>query len=234
MGTRSGTPMRTDNDSRLTVAMRWSIVGVAVVVLAGLVTAAWLLLTPPGAPDSPPGTAPTTSAGSQNSPGDGSFPSDAGTSTPPTPQAGPSPGATPVEGSEVLPPTDQNTPRNRLPLLPQPTPLISAPLPDAASASGELVAGFPSAVAAPAPGDDVLDSAITSDGSTMQATLKARTDATAATVSDYFRQMWAGLGLTPTGGGEVAASDPFTTVTLAVAESGTGTIYTVFATLRTE
>lgn len=197
--------------------MRGVIIGVTVIVLIGLGIAAWMLLTP------------RVPAGASESPVPGTSATGAG-----TPLAGPSPEATPVDGSEVPAPEEGTAPSDRLPALPQPTPLIAAPLPENASATGELVAGFPSSIASAAGDDEVLESSVTSDGRTMQAALKARTDATPATVTDRFRASWSALGLTPTGGEQVSASDPFTTVTLAFTESGTGTIYTVYATLRTE
>lgn len=206
-------------------------------VLIGLIAAAVLLLAPPGAPDSsaPPVSAPSSSPDDEDSDEDsaGGGPGGDGGAAP-TPEVGPSPGATPVDGSEVPAPTDPTAPVNRLPELPQPAPLVEAPLPESAFASGELVSGFPAAVAGPAPGDQVLESSVASDGGTMQAALKARSDASPETVATHFRQAWADLGLTTTGNDEIAASDPFTAVTLAISQSGTGTIYTVFATLRTE
>lgn len=230
MGTRFGTRTRTPEDSGLTAAMRWSIIGVTAVVLAGLTAAAWLLLAPPGVPgasvSATPETPPVDGAHDEGSPSENTPSS--------SPDPGPSPGAAPVEGSEVLAPTDSTPPLHRLPALPQPTPMVHAPLPVNASARGEVVTGFPTAVAGPRAGDDVLDSSLTSDGDTMQAALTARTDATPEDVAAHFRSAWGALGLTPTGGDQIAASDPFTSVTLAVHESGTGTVYTVFATLRTE
>ncbi|GAA3923405.1 hypothetical protein [Microbacterium invictum] len=217
--------------------MRWAIIGVAAVVLAGLTVAAWLLLASPGAPGAGmPATAPSSgaSAGTPSDDDDAPPASDDGSSTETTPNAGPSPDSAPVDGSEVLPPADSAAPSNRLPPLPQPTPLVEAPLPENASARGKLVDGFPAVVAGPAPGDDVLESSITSDGTTMQAALTARTDDSPDAVAEHYRATWSTLGLAPTAGETVSATDPFTSVTLAITESGTGTVYTVFATLRTE
>ena len=228
MGTRSGAQTRTADHAGITPALRWAIIGVTIIVAMGLTAAAWLLL---GRPASPPVTTDATQ------PGSGAIRANdvpSGDAQRVPPQTGPSPGSTPVDGSEVLPPGASTTPTNRLPEVRQPTPRVATPLPASATQRGALVEGFPSDIAGPAPGDDVIESSIVSDGLTLQAALTARTEATPDMVTAYFGAAWNRSGLSPTGGDATAASDPFTSVTLAVAATGTGTIYTVFATLRTE
>lgn len=197
--------------------MRWAIAGVAIVMGAGLAAAAILMVRMPAAPP------PTTDAlpGASGAPGVSQTPT-------PTP--------TPVDGSEVLPPEPHQTESARLPALPQPTPLIAAPLPPDAAAQGAIVAGFPVTLAGPAPQSDVIDSSIASDGTTMQAALTARTDEAPDAVAAHYRDAWAALGLSPAGGdgADLAYTDRFTSISLAVSETGTGTVYTLYATLRTE
>lgn len=195
--------------------MRWAIAGVAIVMAVGLAAAAVLMVRMPG---EPPATTDAL-AGASASPG--------------APQA---PAPTPVDGSEVLPPEPHQTESARLPALPQPTPLITAPLPADAAAQGSIVAGFPVTLAGPAPQSDVIDSSIASDGTTMQAALTARTDEAPDAVAAHYRDAWAALGLSPAGGdgADLAYTDRFTSISLAVSETGTGTVYTLYATLRTE
>lgn len=204
---------REDHDRRTTTAtMRWVIATVAVVVAAGLGWAAW-----------------TTTLGGQAAPGPSASDATAGAA------AGPSPRATPVQGSEVTTPQSDQSVTGRLPALAPPTPLVAPPLPADAAEQGGLVAGFPTPVAGPVAESDVIDSSVSSDGATMQAALNARTDQTPTAIVDHYRAVWGELGLAPSAaGGDLAYADRFTSVTLAVRETGTGTVYTLFATLRTE
>jgi len=206
---------RTQQDRGATTAtMRWVIAAVGAVVVAGLVWAAWAATagTPDAATPLPGGSASAA------------------------PTTGASPGATPVDGSEVVAPVAGATDAARLPALTAPTPLAAAPLPAEAAEQGGLVAGFPEQVAAPAPSSEVIDSSVTSEGTTMQAALNARTALSGADVTEHYRAAWTALGLAPVAGdaAALAYADRFTSVSLAVRTSGTGTIYTVFATLRTE
>ncbi|MCC4908019.1 hypothetical protein [Microbacterium sp. cx-59] len=148
---------------------------------------------------------------------------------------GPAPGATPVDGSEVLPPTSGEDP-NRIPPREADPPIVSAPLPAAASASGHLVTGFPASVVGPATGDDVIDSSVSPEGTTLQVTLTARSDRGADEIRTHFRELWASFGLLAREASvqnQLFASDT-ASVTLDVVETGTGTVYSLFATLRTE
>lgn len=219
MGTRERANARSGDGRALTRGMRWAIAGVAIVVAAGLATAAVLMVRMPAAP--PPAA--------DALPGASGAPGVSQTQTP-------TPAPTPVDGSEVLPPEPHQTESARLPALPQPTPLIAAPLPADAAAQGSIVDGFPVTLAGPAPQSDVIDSSIASDGTTMQAALTARTDEAPDAIAAHYRDAWAALGLAPAGGdgADLAYTDRFTSISLAVSETGTGTVYTLYATLRTE
>lgn len=216
MGTPVGTDRRrADHERAKTTRTQWWVIGgVAALVVAGLAWAAWTATSQTG----DAGSAPTTTAAAA------------------VPTTGASPDATPVDGSEVVEPTPDQMDADRLPALPQPTPRVAVPLPANASMQGAIVDGFPSAVAGAAPDSDVVDTSVSSDGTTMQAAMSARTDRSPSDVADHYRGMWAALGLAPATDGtdDVAYSDAYTSVSLAIRESGTGTLYTVFATLRTE
>jgi len=210
-GTSSGTTTR-----GLTPAMRTVLWVVAGTVLLGIAVAVWLLVTAPGS-----GAAPDPESGATSGA---------------TPTHGAIPGATPTTGSEVQPPDSAATPSDRLPPLPESSPLVSDPLPASGSASGELVTGFPADLMGPAPDSQVLESSIATEGSTMQVTLVARTDAAADDVREHYRALWAGLGLIATAGeeGTVAYSDSFSSLSLAFSpSSGTGTVYMIFGVFRT-
>lgn len=209
MGTRLDAHARPQT-GKLSTAMRWTLAAVGAVVVAGVVATLMLFFAPATTPQA---ATPSTST-----------------------TAGPAPNATPVDGSEVQPPADQSAPSDRLPPLPVAVPLVTAPLPATSSARGELVTGFPIAVAGPAPGADVIESSVSSSGTVMQIALTARTDATPEDVTAHYRSLWAGLGLSDAGGEDALAyASPFSSITLAFTDgSGTGTVYAVYATLRTE
>lgn len=216
MGTETNAdePRMQHGRGTLTTSMRWVISAVGLVVVAGLAWATWAATT--GAPGA---AAPTPE-----------------TATSAAPTTGASPGATPVDGSEVVAPVAGATDATRLPALAAPVPLVTAPLPADAAEQGGLVTGFPEQVAAPTTGSEVIDSSVASEGRTMQAALNARTAQSVADVTEHYRAMWTALGLAPASerAATLAFADSFTSVSLAVRESGTGTLYTVFATLRTE
>lgn len=207
-----GTPRRR---SRRAVVVVLAVALVAVIG-AGVVVASW--------PSSDPGAAapnaqPTVST---------EAPSDAAT-------PGPAASATPVDGSEVLPPTSDE-PLNRIPPREPAPPTLSGPLPAADSAQGRLVAGFPVAVIGPAAGDEVIDSSVAPEGTTLQVTLTARSARDAEAIRDHFRALWLPFGLTAQtrDTDELSFRSATASVTLDVVGTGTGTVYTVFATLRAE
>ncbi|WP_194409700.1 hypothetical protein [Microbacterium cremeum] len=204
-----------------TRALRWVLWAVGAAVVAGLAIALWGF----------------TADGDAGAPGASGAPGavDATTAPTPRPTRGPLPGAEPTTGSEVQAPDATAPSADRLPALSTPSPLVSAPLPDSGSASGELVDGFPTGVMAPAPPSEVLQSSIATEGDTMQVTLQARTDATPDEVSQHYRAVWSGLGLAATGssdGADTSYSDALSSLTLAFTSSGTGTVYTVYGVFR--
>ena len=185
---------------------------VAVVVTLGLATAAWLAFAP-------------GPAGSGSSPG--------GETRAAT--TGPEAGAPAVEGSEVLPPDATATRPDRLPDLATTVPRVSVPLPASGSAEGALVDGYPADLAPPAEGSEVIDTTVTTEGDTMQFSLRARTGADAATILEHYRGLWAGLGLVPAPTAQTDAlgyTDAYSSVTVTAEAGGTGLVYTIYGVLR--
>lgn len=224
MGTTEGADAPETTTRAVTRGMRWALIGIAVIVAAGLIWAGSLLVVPPGAD------------GSADTPRSGSAPGPTGSpATPATPTTAP----TPVNGSEVLPPETGQSDAARLPARTQASPLVVAPLPPDATAQGKLVDGFPTSVAAPVAGTEIIYSSIATEGMRMQAGLTARTEQSATEIADHYRALWASLGLAPAGGDDdddatVSYSGPFTSISLTTSETATGLVYKLFGTLRTE
>lgn len=211
---REGTEQNT-RGAGLTPAMRTVLWIVGALVVAGLATTIWLFATGGG-----PGTAA----------------SDPGSGPAATPTRGPIPGATPTTGSEVQTPDPTASAADRLPPRADATPLVTEPLPASGSAKGELVRGFPVDAMGPAPDSEALESSIATEGATMQVTLVARADSSAADLRAYYRTLWSGLGLaaTESGDGSMTYSDGFSSLSLAFSPaSGTGTVYMIFGVFRT-
>lgn len=188
--------------------IRATLIAVGVIAALGIGTAVWLLVSPPPAGGGASADPPAASQG-----------------------PGPDPTATPVAGSEVQTPDPTSAPLERIPPRTAQVPRITGPLPESASATGEIVEGFPVELAAPAADSDVLDTSIASEDTAMQFALVARTDATADAVRAYYASLWTELGLTPDG---AAFRDAYTSISVTVDESGgTGTVYTVYGVLRT-
>ncbi len=221
----------------LTPGMRRVLLIVGALTAVGLAMTLWLSVGGGGSllSGTPGGgaAAPGDSSSGDSAPGTQPTPSDGGPLPETTP--GPVPEATPTTGSEVPDPDPTAPPGNRLPPLPQPSPLVDPPLPASASASGTLVDGFPRAIMAPAPGSDVITSAIATDGDRMQVTLVARSDASADDVRAHYSTLWASLGLTDAGSAPGGASFSHSFATLSLAFSppgGTGTVYAVYGVFR--
>ncbi|GAA1222236.1 hypothetical protein [Rhodoglobus aureus] len=89
------------------------------------------------------------------------------------------------------------------------TPLITGPLPESATAVGELVAGFPTSIISLPTGAEVVSSAIATEGDRMQATVVATSTASQDEVHRYFERVLTPLGLR---GAETPAA-PGTTAT---------------------
>lgn len=188
--------------------MRIALVATGAIVAIGLGAAGWLSIatpTPAG-----PGAAPAVAV--------------------PAAPAGAAASGTPVAGSEVLPPAEPapgGLPRTWT------TPRVQAPLPASSSATGELVAGYPTDLAAPAPGSEVLDTSVASDVGAMQFTLRARTDEPIEEVIAYYRSIWSGLGLAAATDADASYRDDYSAVTISAQATGTGSTYTVSGVLRT-
>lgn len=225
--------------SALTPAMRWTLAGVSLVTAAGIVSAVGMLASRPGDVTGAPASS-ASAATAWDDPASAEPRSDPATADghddalPPTPGA--VPGAPRVEGSEVLPPEPGDVPNDRVPPLPPRRPLVTSPLPADGHLQGALVTGFPTAVAGPVSPAEVIDSAITAEDVTMQATLTARTELSPGDVRAHYGALWASLGLAPSSDPAATSySDEYSAITLAFAPtSGTGTVYTVYAVLRTE
>lgn len=200
-----------------TTTMRWVIAAVGAVAVAGLGWAVWT----------------TTLGGSSSGMSLEDRSTSASASASPPVRSGASPGATPVAGSEVQVPDPAATDTAQLPARTSPTPLVAAPLPPDASLQGGLVENFPNMIAGVTEASDVIDSSITSDGETLLAAVNARTDETPTEIADHYRQVWNDAGLSPVAGRvDLAFSDQYSSATLSTRESGTGTLYTVYVTLR--
>ncbi|KQP73822.1 hypothetical protein ASF40_00065 [Microbacterium sp. Leaf288] len=166
--------------------------------------------------------------------------------TPPVPSPsasvtqGPLPDATPTTGSEVPQTPESETETDSaggLPALPPPASLLTEPLPESASGSGQLVDGFPAEVMGPAPGAEVVQNDIATEGGVMQVSLLARTDASPEQVSDHYAKLWASKGLVaapPSPDGSLSYTSAFDSLTLAFTPAaGTGTVYMVHGVFRT-
>lgn len=210
---------------RWTTPMRVAVVSVAVLVAAGIVLIVMLTAASPPAAESGPTAASPTAL--------------------PT-TAGPHPGATPTTGSEVLPPSptdpdaaappDASTPGPGLPPLQKTDPLMSAPLPPSGARDGALVAGYPASIAGPLPGSAIVTSALSTEGSVMQLTLVAVSSASVDELRAHYRRLWASLGMTDqlSDDGTVTSAGAHESLTLSVADSGTGNRYTIYGVFRTE
>lgn len=186
-------------------------VGAAVVI--GVIVVIALLNAPTGAPA-----------------GASATPSSSATTGP-----GPSPDATPADGSEVPSPEPSASATSGLPPRTPDEPLVTTPLPESATADGELVDGFPSDVMGPPDDTTIVSSSIASEADVMQVTLVARTDASQEDVLAHYRSLWSDLGLTdsPTESADLSYANEYSSLTLAFTpSSGTGTVFMVYGVLK--
>lgn len=100
-------------------------------------------------------------------------------------------------GKEQAPSRATKTPY-RLPSAEPLAPLISTPLPKAASARGAIAAGFPTAVIPLAPASSVTYSSVSSDRKRLQAGLDATSKLAPDEVLGFYRTKLAPLGLVAT------------------------------------
>jgi hypothetical protein len=205
---RSRTPESMDGRPALTPRMRGALFVIAAVAAIGLALAGAVALAPTA-----PSVDPTPVA---------------------APPAGPQPGATPVAGSEVQE-SAVRTPVPRAALLPAPpAPRVSPPLPTTASAEGGLVAGYPADLAGPADGSTILDTSVSASADALQFALRARSDASPEALRAQYSDRWARMGLAGPGPDPDAPAftDSYSSVTMTVEATGTGSVYTIFGVLR--
>ncbi|MFF1879663.1 hypothetical protein [Leifsonia sp. NPDC058230] len=157
---------------------------------------------------------------------------DPGTGAPPTDAAIP-----PADGkrftTEVQPPGEatQGLPASKV--LPE---LVSAPLPESASAVGALAKGYPAKALPAAPGSKIRNSSVASDKTHLQVTLTAKTDAEVTEVVAFYRTALANYGMydTPSpalnGATAVSFSRGANSVTVTATPGSGGTTYVVFGT----
>ena len=170
--------------------------------------------------------------GQTPSAGDASSPSSPATS-PPAP--GPSPQGTPVDGSEVLPPVS-GAPSTGVPRMTPAPPLWDGPAPETDAAEGRLVKGYPVDLAGPLQGDTVVSSSVTSQSTTLQAALTARSPKSLEDVRSHFAELWSDLGLAKQSDedAQLAYGGRAASMSLTVTTGGTGTTYVVFAVIEVE
>ncbi|MWV48076.1 hypothetical protein GRS96_02150 [Rathayibacter sp. VKM Ac-2803] len=183
------------------------------------------------------------------SPGDasGSRPI-AGSATPAVSQAPPATGAASPGGLATVTPSTPSTPAAlaaepdpEAPLevsgpapvetgLPASAPraaLIALPLPAAASSSGAVVDGYPSAVVAPVPGSIVASSSVEPAGDVLRSGLTATVALDAEQITEHYRDSLAAQGFTsaaveaPDGGSATLFTAGEDTVSLSVTPTGT-------------
>lgn len=116
-------------------------------------------------------------------------------------------------------------------------PLLSGPAPTTASKSGSLVDGFPARI--PVVHASTIDnSAVSSSGDNVQATLVAKTTMSAADLLYFYQSAFAKTGLIATEVPAVGGSTAFSfthsndTVTLTVTSTKSGANYSLYAVLR--
>lgn len=149
----------------------------------------------------------------------------------PAPTPSPTPTRAAGSGTEVLPPTATPTTPH---LGVDPTPLFTEPLPKTASATGKLVAGFPTKVISVPSGTKIVSSSISTQGDRMQLSLVGTSPASVGDVQSYFQGTFSTLGLTaavtPSAPGTVATtySRGSDRITVTTAAGSDGTQLTVF------
>lgn len=205
--------MRNGDSPALTRGMKVAIAVIGLVMVVGIAVIGVLAMNRPATDQTAPGATPSAQA---------------------TPTKGPVPGATPTSGSEVQPPTAP--PHTGLPPRETPKPLIPAPLPESATRSGGLAAGFPDDIVGPMDRSDVVSSAIATEGTVMQVDLVAATAATPDEIRAHYSKLWKSHGLQEQAApdGTLTCIGPYESATLAVEKSGTGYRYMIHAVFRTE
>lgn len=183
-----------------------------------------------------PGPSGSASTGSQPKPSANSKPSEA--AAPVNPKA---PAATPDPSRplEVVPPAPSTA--AGLPKSKTPAPLVTLPLPAAASANGALAAGFPSSVIETAPSSALKSSSVSPQEAILQVSLVAISPDEPQAIIAFYQKQFATLGLgaaeAPSNAGSSAmwftrGSDKITVT--ATPHQGGGTEYNIFGVLHAE
>lgn len=139
--------------------------------------------------------------------------------------------AAPRKSTEVLPEQPENV---TLPPSKPRTTLVSLPLPPTASATGTVVAGFPTDVMPGIPESLIDNTSVATEGDRMQAALEARTSLETTDVLAFYRQHFAPLGLleSPTTTAKRSSTLSFArgddSITLAVTAVAGGSTYVLF------
>jgi hypothetical protein len=113
---------------------------------------------------------------------------------------------------------------------------VSAPLPKTASASGKLVAGYPSAALPTVPGTDIRDSSVASQAGHLQVTLTGTTAQQVTDIVAFYRSALAKYGMYDAPGAAVAGSTSIVfsrdgnSVTVTAKPAKGGATYVVYGT----
>ncbi|MGO4192903.1 hypothetical protein AB4Y67_14665 [Arthrobacter sp. YAF17] len=181
---------------------------------------------PAPAGSSPPPAGSTPDPGTTDAAAPGAAPAGAGDGAP-SPTGGSTDGSAAVPlGREVLPPVSA-TPTG-LPMPSPPAPLISAPLPAAASAQGKIVDGFPVDALRFPEGTVVVSTSVSPAEGTLQVAADAIAGLSQDSVAGHFQQVLGGAGFwsepVPAAAGERALrfSRGADSVTLTASTTGTG------------
>jgi cytoskeletal protein RodZ len=157
--------------------------------------------------------------------------------TPATAEPGePSPGATAPPQSkrfttEVIPGQDGSA---TLPTSTAPPEPIANPLPETASATGKLAAGYPDTVLPPAPQSSIATSAVTAQGSHLQVSLTASSSLSVVDLHEYYRTALARFGMYDSAAPAAEGATAYTfrrgtdSVTLTASTSGKKTSYILY------
>lgn len=193
--------------------------------------------------DAPDGAAGPGGNGATSIPGTASVP---GTTSTPDNNATPSaPGSISADrsdprGGRELPDVDADPNGDKLPNLAppkSPVPVATTPWPDAASASGSLVSGFPAALE-PLAGSTVVSSSLAPGGERLQVALEATTPRSGTSVLRAYRKRLARHQMVEEPAAAVAGSRAATfrrdgtSLVVTVRREGRRTAYTVFGVVQ--
>lgn len=207
---------------------------VAGLVLAAVVLAAAITFTALPGNSARPAAALTTSVIAKPVPPSTTGPTNPNSTAAPGAQSGPPEPGTARTSTEVQNPGSSASRTNGA-STPIP-PLLTGPAPETASATGSLVAGFPSALPV-AKSSTISNSSVASSGTVVQVSLVANTSAASSDLIDYYQAVFAKVGIpgtsVPAVGGSTALSFAHggDTVTLTVTSTKGGATYSLYGVL---